>query len=154
MRFGLVHRVMTDALAALGVLALVASGQFSRPMNIVVCVALAIAVGMREPWRHEAANRHVDTIAVFALVAAQVGRAFFTNASVLDLLIEAALDTGLPGTEARSQSLRGLRRGAAQPRLMPRLPTGTKNKEEGGATPVNRRQAPLAIPARRGGRRR
>lgn len=91
MRFGLVHRVMTDALAALGVLALVASGQFSRPVNVAVTVFLAIAIAMKESWRHEAANRHVDTIAVFALVAAQLGRAFFTNTSVLDLLIEFAV---------------------------------------------------------------
>ena len=91
MRFGLVHRVMTDALAALGVLALVASGQFSRPVNVAITLFLAIAIAMKESWRHEAANRHVDTVAVFALVAAQLGRAFFTNSSVLDLLIEFAV---------------------------------------------------------------
>lgn len=91
MRFGLVHRVMTDALAALGIIALVASGQFSRGVNIAAAVCLALAISMRESWRHEAANRHVDTIAVFALVAAQLGRAVFTGTSILDLLIEFAV---------------------------------------------------------------
>ena len=91
MRFGLVHRVMTDALAALGVFALVASGQFTRSVNIAVTVALLLAIAMKEAWRHEAANKHADTIAVFALVAAQLGRAVFTNASILDLLIEFAV---------------------------------------------------------------
>lgn len=91
MRFGLVHRIMTDALAALGVLALVASGQFSRTVDIVVVVSLMCAIAMKESWRHEAANRHVDSIAVFALVAAQLGRALLTSASVLDLLIEFAV---------------------------------------------------------------
>ena len=91
MRFGLVHRVMTDALAALGVLALVASGQFSRTVDIVVVVGLVAAIAMKESWRHEAASRHVDSIAVFALVAAQIGRALLTSASVLDLLIEFAV---------------------------------------------------------------
>lgn len=91
MRFGLVHRVMTDALAMLGVLALVASGQFSRSINIAVTICLVLAVSMKEAWRHEAANKHADTIAVFALVAAQLGRALFGGASILDLLIEFAV---------------------------------------------------------------
>lgn len=91
MRFGLVHRVMTDALAALGVLALVASGQFSRGVNIAVTVCLILAVAMKESWRHEAANKHIDTISVFALVTVQLGRAIFTGASILDLLIEFAV---------------------------------------------------------------
>ncbi|MBW2458038.1 MAG: DUF3488 domain-containing protein [Deltaproteobacteria bacterium] len=91
MRFGLVHRVMTDALAALGVFALVASGQFSRGINIAVSVGLLLAIAMKEAWRIEAANKHADTIGVFALVAVQAGRAGFTGASVLDLLIEFAV---------------------------------------------------------------
>jgi hypothetical protein len=91
MRFGLVHRVMTDALAALGVLALVASGQFSRGVNFAVMACLALAIAMREPWRQEAANKHIDTIAVFGLVAVQLGRAVFGGAGVLDLLIEFAV---------------------------------------------------------------
>lgn len=91
MRFGLVHRIMTDALAALGVFALVASGQFSRGINIAVTIGLVICISMKEEWRHEAANKHADTIAVFALVAAQFGRALFTGASILDLLIEFAV---------------------------------------------------------------
>ena len=91
MRFGLVHRVMTDALAALGVLALVASGQFSRGVNIAVTVCLVLAVAMKESWRHEAANKHIDTISVFALVTVQLGRGIFTGASILDLLIEFAV---------------------------------------------------------------
>ncbi len=91
MRFGLVHRVMTDALAALGVFALVASGQFSRGVDIAVSVCLLLAISMRESWRREAANKRADTIAVFALVALQAGRAGFTGASGLDLVIEFAV---------------------------------------------------------------
>ena len=40
MRFGFIHRIMTDALAALGVLALVLSGQFTRGVSAVVLVGL------------------------------------------------------------------------------------------------------------------
>jgi hypothetical protein len=91
MRFGLVHRVMTDALATLGVLALVASGQFSRELDFLVMLALALAIAMKEPWRQVAAQKHLDAIATFLLVATQVGRAVLTPASVLDLLIEFAV---------------------------------------------------------------
>jgi protein-glutamine gamma-glutamyltransferase len=82
---------MTDALAALGVMALVASGQFSRGVNIAVMIALVLAISMKEVWRQEASNKHADTISVFALVVVQVARALFTGASVLDLLIEFAV---------------------------------------------------------------
>ena len=91
MRFGLVHRVMTDALASLGVLALVASGQFSQQLDVVVIIALALAIAMKEPWRQVASQKHLDAIATFLLVAGQVGRAVLTPASVLDLLIEFAV---------------------------------------------------------------
>lgn len=42
MRFGLVHRLMTDALASLGVLALIVSGQFSRALDIVLILSMAM----------------------------------------------------------------------------------------------------------------
>ena len=82
---------MTDALAALGVLALVASGQFSRGVDIAISICLILAVAMKESWRRDLANRHVDAIAVLVLVATQLGRAIFTGASILDLLIEFAV---------------------------------------------------------------
>jgi hypothetical protein len=82
---------MTDALAALGVCALVASGQFTRTVNIAVSLGLILAVALRETWRQELANKHADAIAVFALATAQLGRALFTGASVLDVLIEFAV---------------------------------------------------------------
>ncbi|MCC6526183.1 MAG: DUF3488 domain-containing protein [Polyangiaceae bacterium] len=91
MRFGLVHRVMTDALAALGILALVASGQFDRAVSLLVVACLVGVMLMKEGWRQQVAQRHVDTVAVCVLVAAQFGRAVLSSASVLDLLIEAAV---------------------------------------------------------------
>ena len=91
MRFGLVHRVMTDALAALGILALVASGQFGRVLDITILVTLAFAMFMRESWRQYTSAKHIDTVAVVLLVVVQLGRAVLTSASVLDLLIEFAV---------------------------------------------------------------
>jgi transglutaminase-like putative cysteine protease len=91
MRFGLVHRLMTDALAVLGVLALVVSGQFSRTLDVVLLAALGIAIAMKEPWRQRASQRHLDAVATVALITTQLARAFLTSASVLDLLIEFAV---------------------------------------------------------------
>lgn len=91
MRFGLVHRVMTDSLAALGVLALVTSGLFSRTVDVLMVMGLALAIALREPWRAEAARRHVDTGALVLLIAAQLLRGFFTGANAVDLLIEFAV---------------------------------------------------------------
>jgi len=82
---------MTDALAALGVLALVASGQFNRGVNVAVVLGLFAAIAMKESWRQEASKKHFDTIAVFTLIATQLGRWALTNTSLLDLLIEFAV---------------------------------------------------------------
>ncbi|MBI4706210.1 MAG: DUF3488 domain-containing protein [Deltaproteobacteria bacterium] len=91
MRFGLVHRVMTDALATLGVLALVASGQFGRAVNVAALVGLAVALLMRESWRQQAASRHADTILAALLVAVQIGRFALGRVGEIDLLIQFAL---------------------------------------------------------------
>ncbi len=89
MRFGFVHRIMTDALAALGVLALVLSGQFSRGVSAVILVALAAALGVRESWQRHPALRHLDTGALLVVLAVQVARVLM-DVPVLDVLIEFA----------------------------------------------------------------
>jgi protein-glutamine gamma-glutamyltransferase len=89
MRFGFVHRVMTDALAALGVLALVLSGQFSRWVSAAILIGLAGALAVRESWQRHPALRHLDTGALLVVLAVQVGRVLF-DANVLDVLVEFA----------------------------------------------------------------
>ncbi len=82
---------MTDSLAALGVLSLVASGQFRRSTSLLILLAMAIAVAMKESWRQQASRRHVDAVLALALVALQAGRAIVGSAGPLDLLIEFAV---------------------------------------------------------------
>lgn len=89
MRFGFIHRVMTDALAALGVLALVLSGQFSRGVSAVILVGLVLALSVRESWQRHPALRHLDTVALLGVLALQVGRVLM-DAPVLDVLVEFA----------------------------------------------------------------
>ncbi len=89
MRFGVVHRVMTNALAALGVLALVSSGQFSTIVNVVILVGLVGALAIREEWQRLPSFRHVDTIALLAVIGVQVAR-YALGVSGLDVLVEFA----------------------------------------------------------------
>jgi protein-glutamine gamma-glutamyltransferase len=89
MRFGMIHRVMTDALAALGVLALVVSGQFNRWVSIAILVGLALAIFLRDAWQRRASLRHLDTAALLAVLAVQAVR-IMLDANVLDVLVEFA----------------------------------------------------------------
>lgn len=89
MRFGLIHRIMTDALASLGVVALVLSGQFSRWTSGVLLTGLALAVLAPESWLRRPWLKHVDTVTVLAVLALQIARVAL-GASVLEILIEFA----------------------------------------------------------------
>jgi transglutaminase-like putative cysteine protease len=88
-RFGFVHRVMTDALATLGVFALVLSGQFSRWVSVVIVVGLVGALLVRESWQRHPALRHLDTGALLVVLAVQVARVLM-DVPVLDVLVEFA----------------------------------------------------------------
>lgn len=91
MRFGLVHRIMTDALAALGVIALVLSGQFNRWVSGVLLAGLVLALilSIKENWQRHPALRHADTIALLGVLGIQSARILF-DANVLDVLVEFA----------------------------------------------------------------
>ncbi len=89
MRFGFVHRLMTNALAALGVLALVSSGQFSTVVSIIVLLGMGLALAVRESWQRHRYFRHVDTVVLLLIVGIQVTR-FVLGASSLDVIIEFA----------------------------------------------------------------
>ena len=91
MRFGLVHRIMTDALAALGVIALVLSGQFNRWVSGVLLagLVLALVLSLKENWQRHPALRHADTVALLGVLGVQGARILF-DANVLDVLVEFA----------------------------------------------------------------
>jgi len=91
MRFGLVHRVMTDALAVLGILALLASGQFGPWVSGTILGGLVLALVVRDFWEKFPALKHLDAITLVGVLALQIGRLLFDpNANVLDVVIEFA----------------------------------------------------------------
>lgn len=51
MRFGLVHRIMTDALAALGVLAVVNTASMSTWTTGFVIAGLLLSLAVPEAWQ-------------------------------------------------------------------------------------------------------
>ena len=89
MRFGLVHRVMTDALATLGVLAVVSTASMSGWTNIVLLVGLAAALAIPERWQSSTALRHFAQFAPIALFVAQ-GARLLAGRSALDVAVEFA----------------------------------------------------------------
>jgi transglutaminase-like putative cysteine protease len=88
-RFGLIHRIMTDALAALGVLALVVSGQFNRWVSVAIVVGLVLAITLRDAWQRRTSLRHLDTAALLAVLGMQAVR-IMMDENVLDVLVEFA----------------------------------------------------------------
>ncbi|MEB2314199.1 MAG: DUF3488 and transglutaminase-like domain-containing protein [Sorangiineae bacterium] len=89
MKFGLIHRIMTDALAALGLLALVTSGELPRAVSVTLLVALAVALFLPERWQAASLMRRVGTWGPLALLLVELAR-LFTGAVVLPLVIEFA----------------------------------------------------------------
>ena len=51
MRFGVVHRVMTDTLAVLGLLALLSSGEVDRTVSYAILLGLAAALALPERFQ-------------------------------------------------------------------------------------------------------
>lgn len=89
MRFGLVHRVMTDALAVLGVLAVLTTGTLSTAATVVVLGGLAFAVLMPESWQTKPWLAHVGTVGPVAIFLVQAAR-LVLGRSPLDVAIEFA----------------------------------------------------------------
>jgi transglutaminase-like putative cysteine protease len=80
---------MTDALAALGVLALVVSGQFNRWVSVAIVVGLVLAITLRDAWQRRTSLRHLDTAALLAVLGLQAVR-IMMDENVLDVLVEFA----------------------------------------------------------------
>ncbi|MCB9585401.1 MAG: DUF3488 domain-containing protein [Polyangiaceae bacterium] len=89
MRFGLIHRIMTDALAALGLLSLITSGELGRGVSIVMLVGLLGSMLIPERWQDRTPIRQLGVAAPILLLLTQAAR-LFLGAPVLQLAIEFA----------------------------------------------------------------
>jgi protein-glutamine gamma-glutamyltransferase len=89
MRFGLVHRVMTDALAVLGVLAIVSTASLSLWTNVALLIGLAVAIAIPESKQGRPAMRRFATAAPLVLLAVEGGR-LLAGRFPLDVAVEFA----------------------------------------------------------------
>lgn len=85
----MIHRVMTDTLAALGVLALIVSGQFNRWVSTAILIGLALAIFGRDWWQRRTSLRHLDTAALLVVLGVQATR-ILLDENVLDVVVEFA----------------------------------------------------------------
>lgn len=89
MRFGLIHRIMTDALAALGLLSLITSGELGKFVSIAMLVGLIASMLIPERWQDRTPIRQLGVAAPIFLLLTQAAR-LFLGAPVLQLAIEFA----------------------------------------------------------------
>lgn len=96
MRFGLVHRFMTDALAALGVLAVVSTASMNPWTSAFLLVSLVACLAIPEEWQSPAnaptasvVLKHFGNIAPIALCVIQ-GARLVVGRSPLDVAVEFA----------------------------------------------------------------
>lgn len=74
MRFGLIHRIMTDALAALGVVALVSSGELHPAISWALLIGMALALLIPERYQDSPILRHFGFVGPLSLLGLQVAR--------------------------------------------------------------------------------
>lgn len=77
MRFGVIHRVMTGSLAALGILALVTSGKLHPLATVLVLVGLLIGLFLPDDYRKGAYLQLTGVVGPLVALAVQVGRISF-----------------------------------------------------------------------------
>ncbi len=80
---------MTDALAALGVLAVVSSSSMSAPVSAFVIISLGLAMAIPEAWQGRAWLRHFATIGPLTLFTVQ-GARLLSGSPALDISVEFA----------------------------------------------------------------
>jgi transglutaminase-like putative cysteine protease len=89
LRFGLVHRLTTDALAALGVLALVTSGELARPLAWACVAGLVVALLIPEDAADRPIMRRFAVVVPLGLFGLQVAR-LASGADLLPVTVEFA----------------------------------------------------------------
>jgi protein-glutamine gamma-glutamyltransferase len=82
MRFGIIHRLSTDALAALGLLSLVTSGELDFWVCIAIGSALFLAMLVPETLQGSAALRHLGVVTSLGLLVLQTTRVFLGHDSL------------------------------------------------------------------------
>jgi protein-glutamine gamma-glutamyltransferase len=89
MKFGLVHRIMTDALAVLGLLSLLTGGELDTTMAVVTGVCMVMAVFIPERYQEHPRLRSLGVLSSLTLLGVQLTRAI-SGGDLLQLAVEFA----------------------------------------------------------------
>ena len=89
MRLGLIHRVMTDALAVLGLLALLTSGELDPWVSGFIVLGLLVALFLPSRYRQQRFSRWAGVIAPLALLSVQLLR-LTTGPDPIPVIVEFA----------------------------------------------------------------
>ena len=89
MKFGLTHRILTSALAALGILAIVFSGALPRVSMFLLVIGLVLALCATERFQQSATARYAAAIVPSVLLGVEFLR-LIGGAPLLDLAVEFA----------------------------------------------------------------
>lgn len=89
MRFGLVHRIMVDALASLGVLAIVSSASMSPLVSGIAIAGLVFAIATSDALQHKPQMRYLQPAGPVILLLV-FGSRWLSGESLLDVAIEFA----------------------------------------------------------------
>ena len=89
MRFGLVHRVMTDALAVLGILAVVSTATLGPWTTVALLAGLVAALAIPESWQTRALFRHAATSGMLLLLVVSAAR-LVAGQPPIDVMVEFA----------------------------------------------------------------
>ncbi|HET9956532.1 MAG TPA: hypothetical protein VFQ61_18645, partial [Polyangiaceae bacterium] len=90
MRFGLIHRIMTDALAALGVLALVTSGELDHLFAYGSVIGMVGALLLPESLHDRPFVRRLSAVLALGVFAIQAAR-LASGADLLPIAVEFAV---------------------------------------------------------------
>lgn len=74
MRFGFLHRLMTDLVASLGLLALISAGELNRWMATAVTLGAAAALALPSRWQERDSVQRIGTYGPLLLLALQLAR--------------------------------------------------------------------------------
>ena len=89
MKFGLTHRILTSALAALGILAIVFSGALPKTSMFLLVIGLVLAICATERFQQSATARYAAAIVPSVLLGVEFLR-LIGGAPLLDLAVEFA----------------------------------------------------------------
>ncbi|MBN1612657.1 MAG: DUF3488 domain-containing protein [Polyangiaceae bacterium] len=89
MKFGFLHRLMTDLVAVLGLLALISTGELNHWMAVGVTVGAAAALALPPRWQERESIQRIGTYGPLLLLAMQFAR-WGLGEPILQLAIEFA----------------------------------------------------------------